>query len=456
MNKPEHESLEAGDEMPSPRRGPSTPVIIGVIVLIVVIIGGGFLAVRAFGSGLLTSAATPTPTLPPGSNLFYITTDPAWGQISIDGKSIHNLPAIGSTPLTLSSGGHTIVWNSPPFSPQTCAIYVPAQQTTSGVCSTNDMQPIKSGKDTGLQATVISFTAAISQLSAAQHRNLINTTQAFLDTLQDTDTVQPGEQFVDLNVPHNIATATQTLKATLHFHLDTNTNSTAPCIAITGPIGGFCQGTGGSCYSLCGGEEIQGLFVSGKPAWDIYGVVQMTWDYSTLDGQVIASDQPDVPDSSKPEYLVPFYVTFSSSEWHITDQFPHTKSSIFPTTPPSCLPLQTLILGNGTESSNFGIPANGLTSVKVNGQVQTLYWTQYTTGNNAAAGCLATVSQTPSNPNSATPVANASSAYCLYRFGVLLTVNPAARRYWPNLPTADAYEQGIAQNIARQNHLVIK
>lgn len=40
-------------------------------------------------------------------------------------------------------------------------------------------------------------------------------------------------------------------------------------------------------------------------------------------------------------------------------------------------------------------------------------------------------------------------AYCLHRFGVLLAANDAAGRAWLYRPRADAYEQGLARQLAR-------
>lgn len=431
-------------ELPPPkRRRPFA--LITAIVLIVVIVGGGLLVARTVGGSAFGPSPTPTPTLIPGENLFYITTSPAWGKISIDGHAVAHLPAIGSTPLTLSTGGHTIKWDAPPFSPQQCIVYVPPQQSTGGACSANDSQPVQSGRDTGLQAAVISFTADSSMLPAAQNTALVNATQAFLHSLQATDTVQPGEQFVDINAPHFIATASQPLRATLHFQLDTNPNTNTPCIAVN--IGGqSCQAVGGGCYSFCNAAAI--FNQEGAPTdatWDIYGVVGMSWDYATLSGQVVARDQPYVSDSAKPEYLLGFYMSWNGSNWHVTDQ--PSKSVFFaPTIDPTCIPMQAVIEGNQAEASYFGISANALTSVTVNGQVESLFWPQYTSGKNAATGCLGAASQTPNNP--ATPVTiNASSAYCLYRFGVLLAANAQAQRYWPNMPVVDAYEQSIVQQL---------
>jgi len=430
-------------EFPPPkRRRPFA--LITAIVLIVVIVGGGLLVARTVGGGAFGPTPTPTPTLIPGENLFYITTSPAWGKISIDGHTIAHLPAIGSTPLTLATGGHTIKWDAPPFSPQQCTIYVPPQGSSGGACSTTDVQTVKSGKDTGLQATVVSFTANSSMLPAAQYTALVNATQAFLNSLQATDTVQPGEQFVDLNAPRSIATASQPLRATLHFRLDTNPNTNTPCIAVN--IGGqSCQAVSGGCYSFCNATTI--FNQEGAPTdatWDLYGVVGMSWDYATPGGQVVARDQPYTSDSTNPEYLIGFYVSWDGSSWHVTDQ-PSQSVNFAPTINPPCIPMQAVVEGSQVEASYFGITANVLTSVTLNGQVASLFWGQYAAGENAAAGCLGAASQTADN--TATVTVNAPAAYCLYRFGVLLAANAQAHRYWPNMPVVDAYEQSIVQQL---------
>ena len=429
-------------EFPPPRR--RRPLaLITAIVLIVVIVGGGLLVARAAG-GAFGPSPTPTATLIPGENLFYITTSPAWGKVSIDGHAVAHLPAIGGTPLTLATGGHTIKWDAPPFPPQQCIVYVPPQQSTGGSCSAFDSQPVQSGKDAGLQATVVSFTADPSLLPAAQYTALVTATQAYLQSLQATDTVQPGEQFVDLNASRSIATASQPLRATLHFRLDTNPNTNTPCIAVN--IGGqSCQAVSGGCYSFCNATTI--FNEGGAPTdstWDLYGVVGMSWDYTTLSGQIVARDQPYTSDSTNPEYLIGFYMSWDGSSWHVTDQ--PSQSVLFGSTiNPPCIPMQAVVEGSQVEASYFGITANALTSVTLNGQVESLFWGQYTSGKNAAVGCLAGASQTADN--SATVTVNAPSAYCLYRFGVLLAANAQAHRYWPNMPVIDAYEQGIVQQL---------
>jgi hypothetical protein len=76
------------------------------------------------------------------------------------------------------------------------------------------------------------------------------------------------------------------------------------------------------------------------------------------------------------------------------------------------------------------------------GQNDQVNW-QYLAGTNSANGCLAEGSLL----NNFTPVPTLPAPQLLYRFGVLLAVNAVAHRYWPDLPVADSYEQGIAKQL---------
>lgn len=72
----EENEVEDSDEMPPRRRRRRPLMIIAVIVLIIVLVGGGLAIVHAVSGGAIGVAPTPTATLLPGENLFYITTDP--------------------------------------------------------------------------------------------------------------------------------------------------------------------------------------------------------------------------------------------------------------------------------------------------------------------------------------------------------------------------------------------
>ena len=418
------------------RRGPLA--ILAVIVLIIVLVGGGLAIARAVGGSAIGAAPTPTATLLPGENLFYVTTDPSWGTVSVDGRTLANPPKLGSEPLTLAAGAHTIVWNAAPLPPQKCLIFVPQQQSSGGNCSTTDQATVKSGKDAGLQATVVEFALDSTMLTSTQFTSLSHAIQTYFNTFQATDMVQPGEQYVVANAPNNVATATQPLKAIFKLHLDTNSNSTLPC--YTGNIG---EQSCGSCYTFCNPSvvfDFNGPFgyVSLPTTWDIYVVSGATWDYTTLSGQSVAANQPDTIASSTLEYTFPLFITWTGSQWHVSDMPQKNDFNFFFGYTPPCAVTEAILQNNNSLSNPFY-------SITINGPPQNLFWQDNNSDKNLAQGCLAGAVIQPGN---GTPVAaNAPEAYILYRFGVLLAANSLAHRWWPNLPVANGYEQSIVQQL---------
>lgn len=77
MDDPERASIDedADNEFPPPRRPVRPAVIVGIMALVVLVIAGGIFAATRFAGG--GANALPTPTLVPGSNLFYVQTSPA-------------------------------------------------------------------------------------------------------------------------------------------------------------------------------------------------------------------------------------------------------------------------------------------------------------------------------------------------------------------------------------------
>ncbi len=449
----EFEETEREDdfELPPERRKPKVLPVIGTIVLILLIIGG-FFAVRSFGGSVAGTTPKPTATLFPGENLFYITINPNMGKVSIDGHTLSKLPNLGDTPIQLSEGTHNIVWNAPPFKTQQCfATVPPLQNAGTNACGTTDVATVSKGKDSGLQAAVIEFVANSNMLSASQKSALITAAQAKIAPLTASTTVEPGEQYVNLQAPHLIATATQPLKATMHFRLDTNPNTSAPCIASpllgSGPGGGpACNVDGINCVNICSLPSTFNAPSSNyntPPApktWDIYMVLRATWDYTTMSGQPVATNQPDMPNSSGSEYLFPLFASWTGSQWQVSLTPSSNDEYAFFTVAPACVPAQAYI------GQNYN-----LTNPTINGQAQQLNWQDYFAGSNAAAGCLVGATEQPGNAS--TPLtANAPEGYYLYRFGVLSAVDRLGASYSPGLPFANAYEQSIAQQLMPKKH----
>lgn len=415
MKGTEDEQLQDDFEQPPHRRAPKPAVIIAIVALVVL---GSFTAVHLLGGGGLA----PAPTLEPGSNLFYIATSPGWGSISIDGQTLSHLPVMGvDQPLQLSPGVHQVAWQAVPFPTQHCILVVPPDVTTTR-CLANDKVPVPKHQD--LTAFVLTFSASTAMLPDAQQAALFQAAQAMLDTLQATETVQPGEQYVDLQASHFVTSATQPLRAALHFQLDTN--SSAACQGEF--IGTFnaCSNQGQDCHLFCA-QQVSSLAFTPQ-RWDVFAVIRPTWDYTTLSGQVVARNQPDAPDNAGTEYIISLSITWGGSRWHVSTHSPNNP----PLVDPACAAVSGRIPYNANLQSEESNPSIAI------------YW-QFAAGPDHAAGCLAEAFQTPEilgAGNTPRPI-----AYCLYRFGVFVAVDAAAHRYWPGLPVADSYEQSTAKQL---------
>ncbi len=398
---------------------------IALFLVLVLLIIGIFTPVRTVVINRFT-APTPTATLASGDNLFYIQATPK-GTISIDGRTLTNVPDpnSGSAPLQLARGIHTITWQAQPFAPVSCAVSIPS---STNKCSNESVTQSPSGANVRL----ITFNASFNNLPSAPRNALIHTLQATLNTLQSTTTIQTGEHYLltSSSGADVATTATQTLKATLHFNLDTNPASNRTCISKDGEI---CTNNGQNCLQLC---TIQVETSPGAQTptyvWSISALFHTTWTYTTGNGQVLAQNQPDSASNDiGTDHGVPFRVTWDGQSWHasILSLGPGAIVNALPIfVDPICTSLKDLVNGVTAYANPSAAP----------GAIQ---WNLFA-GINHASGCLGVAS--PANSTNAPP---AQSAYVLYRCGVLVAANPLAHRYFPNLPIADAYEQGLVQSI---------
>lgn len=429
------------EEWEPPQRSRHPWIITGLLVLLAgVVIGGIFLSRSLVSSGGVL-APTPTPTLVPGSNLFYVQTSPGWGTIAIDGHAQKHLPADPSvdSPLALSAGTHDIAWNAAPFVTQHCTLIVPPS-VNEEKCLQNDPVQVQKGHYAGLHAFVITFSASMTNLPTSQHDALIKAAQTVLDALSASDTVQPGEHYASLSSANNqyIATATAPLNATIHFQLDTNQASSNTCQGEVYMGVTSCSFNGQDCHIFCPLDTSSP--VQSGTSWDVMGVVNVSWTYSTLNGQVIAGNQPDEADNLGNEFLMPLYITWNGAQWHVSTR-PNPNAESFVGSSPYCIP--AVNFANNNQYIGTNIPTDGST--------QSISWSG-ASDSNGAAGCL--LEATAVQGSNETPVANPKPLFhCLYRFGVLLTLDAAAQRSFPEFPKATSYEQSIAQQIAQQAKL---
>ncbi len=428
------------------RRIAGLVVTAGVVVLAALIILGSTASVRTFViDHLVPPPATATPVLGPGADLFYIQGDPLWGHALIDGHALARLPIIGvDPPLRLSRGQHVVTWQAPPFLPLTCVVSVPADFATD---TCDDSGTARVGSE--LFAAIITFSESLDTLSSTQRAALIRAVQQGLDTQQSSDIVRPGELYVfstacgneSTPVPACYRTAKQPLRAVLSFHLDTDAAANAPCNSPQTP----CAFSFQNCHLFCPGAATRAPFSPAPQvkAWDVAAPVRPAWNFTTLDGRVVAQNQSDntlwdyATGNPVDEYLIELQITWDSRGWHVViPSLAETSASIFGAPKITCAAAQNEVgfLGDAKYNNTFISPQ----------------W-NFVPDPTLATGCLVVtnLAESAGTPTSASSPSS-EVAICLHRFGVLLAANALAHRLWPYLPLADAYEQGLAQELAQR------
>lgn len=434
MSDQENNEHSLQDDRP-PRSKARLAFIVALWLVIILLLIAIFSPVRdVVINRFLTVAPPPTPTIVPGGNQFYIQAFPQ-GTITIDGQAITSLTNQynGASPITLARGVHKIVWQAPPFLPLTCIVYVPP--ISSEPCNYESLGDIANAPS----LRVISFNASMSNLSNTQQTALKQAIQATLNTLQSTDTVLAGEQYVYAQ-PSGLTivkTAIQPLNATLSLHLDANPNTNNSCTEISDE----CNLSGQNCLQICSGSGTtspDGTFI-----WNINVLYYPTWTYTTQSGQVVARNQPD---TNSPlvdtDHSIDLQVTWDGKTWHVgLPSYKNVLLSLYNTIPPACGSIHSLTSTN----SNYGSGSIPF-SVTQGGNPTPVSW-GFVVGPNEAQGCLGVVVPSPNTTTTPTDFKQLP-AYFLYRFGVLLAVNALAHSEFPNIPMADANEQAIAQSIA--------
>lgn len=414
---------------PHPSRWHSLALRLSIVLsfMLLLVLSGSFQTLRntTFGAlGILMP--TPTPTLFPQEDSFYMNVNIPWTTVFLDGHLIH-VPRNSEAPLKLALGHHLIEWHAEPFEPQSCIVSVPI--------ALNDTCRF-AASEVGLQlhdplAEVILLHNSLATLSANQQVALIDAVQKTFEEFPASQPVLPGELYVG---PTGYVTATHPLIATLHFRFDPQAAGIRPYLIA-----------GESCQQLC---IVPSQYLPSQPKmlltkeeWYALAFISSSWEYASKEGHVIARNQPiDLGVDGNGNNPVLLRIRWDGSRWNVKaliglDQVPpivvHSGITFEPYAPPeevqlndnpSCIAARDLFLG---EFSIFQV--------------------RFVSGPNPAAGCLAIVTGSLTNTTSPSqhPV-----AYFLEHFGISLAVNDTAHKLQPQLPLADAYEQGLAQQLA--------
>ncbi|MFL5626984.1 MAG: hypothetical protein ACJ788_15480 [Ktedonobacteraceae bacterium] len=364
--------------------------------------------------------------------------NPPWGRLLVDGKSVALISRGASLLFSVPGGQHRLTWSAAPFAAQECVISLPPGSGTD-TCKHPDYEP---DDQRDVRASIF-FSANLSLLSPEQRAALILATQTALDSRQSSEIVRTGELYAFTSeMPGSnrqsctalqmaalcFSKADQPLTAKLIVQLDTDTSRKDDCSL------GACEVNGQNCHLLCDLSAFGYLMsVSNRSVWQPFGVVHVFWHFATMDGQVIAANEPDTFIlGMQNEHMLHLNIRWNGKQWDVTT---NKKSVYVANNDPVCDAaygdLYTLVFASMSPDSGLQLLQETAT----------------------ASGCLIKISLQSGAPAALTPVsAPPTVAYVLQRFGVLLAVNASAHRLWPFLPLADAYAQNIAQQLMTRDN----
>lgn len=369
---------------------------------------------------------------------YYLDASPPWGRLFVDGQAV-SVPSGKSYPLfSLTRGQHTLMWRADPFPPQQCTLEVPVG---SGIdtCKQPPVPPGSGGTD-----SYISFPADVTLLSSQQRAALLRATQAALDRQQSSETVRAGDLYAQTNETGGpnlpsctvlqtaalcLADAHEPLKATLRLQLDSTLSSRISC------AGGACSSEGLNCHLFCApfAYNAPELPVS-STIWPANVYVQLFWQFSTLQGQVIADNQADTFIRGQQNDLsVSLNITWHGGKWGVSTG--RIGDYVYTSDPVCAAAMDDLY--------NLESAAPATTAQDTQSSMNSIQGTTF------ASGCLIEFELQNDVVRTRTPnVSPPLVADVMQRFGVLLAVNDVAHRLFPFLPVATAYEKQLARQWA--------
>jgi hypothetical protein len=207
-NQNQEQPIQDESDVPPPPHNRRPLLISSLLALTLLVVLGGIFIYRVLGIPIAPASLT-TPTSATGNVYLYFQTMPESGSISINGHSLAHPPLYHATnkiarlppPLRLSNGVYKVSWSDPPFPSQSCTLAVPIQFNVQS-CLRNNASAISSTSSSATQVWIITFSNLLTDLPLNQRSALVQAMQARLNTMQSTETVLPGEVFVELASHH--------------------------------------------------------------------------------------------------------------------------------------------------------------------------------------------------------------------------------------------------------------
>jgi len=388
--------------------------VAAIVCLLIIALAPLFVVTPTASRTLAAWVGFPTPPrptpLPPGVGVFLLANTAPWGELEIDAHSAARLGIALQWPyggnqiptFSLAPGTHELVYRAEPFAPLRCRVSVPAAPTdTCPLLHPGSNSPLFPPAN----SRVLDARALPAFLPPSAFTALANAVERRLEAWSGTARLTPGDHY--LAADGQVALAKYSAQATVRYQVNQDAREQAPTF-------------NGGCVSLCPFSVARTQLDADD--WRLLANVVASWQYTRTNGQVLVA--PAAPVDSDAHALFPVTIRWNG-QWSVAE--PPAEALV--DAPPCQVAhyLLSRLISNGESPVSL---ANGS-------------WGTYATPP-AAAGCLIVFGRAMSPTGQ--PIGE--TIQMLYRFGVLLAVNPDAMQAFAQLASAAPSEQALARQLA--------
>ncbi len=394
------------------RVGSMLAVILIAMTLLITFTPG----VRSVLAGIVSGPTpTATPSLAGGKDRFTVEHTVPWGVLMIDGRQIPSQTLVGSSTGTglpfrlstfgLSRGQHRVEYRATLFPTLSCTVSVPAALSDTCPLEPNAIDFFVSD---GPSTRMLDLRATPDRLPAEQVQALADVTQVALDAEAHRTQGQlaPGDHYLDTN--GTVVTARTGLIAVPTYTLSRDLDQTS----------------GAPCAILC--AELGPLAPTSAEEWLVNAPATLTWSYRDVNGHSVLDGGLPMPSTLQQPASVDLGVRFGNNRWQVrivsSEESGHAVSDVFP----------------------CALGAHYLDVLRASPEQTTVSVADFSyqwpiSAASPQLGCVLVGGRISMQGSLLAPIAEV-----LYRFGVLLAVNDAARQVFPHLPLANAHERALA------------
>lgn len=350
-------------------------------------------------------------------NYFRLQPLPSWGHWQLDGQVLATVPTSGDgspdglAPLAIARGQHALRWLGEPFPALSCHFVVPYHASQPGqTCQITRLST--TAQD---ESYLLAFPMHLSfqMLSQEQQQKLGTATRAYLQTLTSSTTVKRGERYRSTPTTA-IQTATQPLRATLSFVLDTASRGAAACQGFRFGAGCSYPATGEDCRHFC---TIQWADRSDYHYWNVAVVTRPTWSYTAISSAGQAGDGPQAtPQLQGAQQITSLRIDWRDNQWQVATHQPGDSYYDDPNCASTIYSVSSALSPQSASALKHPV------------------W-KFTSARNRALGCLATNSGTDTK--------------IVQRFNVLQSINQDTYQLYPTLPLISGDGESLAQEILK-------